>query len=106
MKVLRLTVSRVEVVYSLMVIVTAAIAFLPREINTGVYLFLFVLTLPVSIVAMVTVFMIGGPFLPLEGNIGSSVSAILIWVTLSALQMRVILLVLRHWREQREMRLS
>jgi hypothetical protein len=42
----------------------------------------------------------------LEGNIGSSVFAILTWVTLSGLQMRVILLVLRHCRGQREVRRS
>ena len=51
-------------------------------------MFTFALTFPVSVVAIVTVFIIGGLFLLLEGNIGSSVFAILTWVTLAGLQMR------------------
>lgn len=106
MKFLRLTVSWVEVLYLSVVIITAAVAFLPREINAKAYLILLVLTLPVSIIAMVAVFMAAGLFLPVEGNVVSSVLPILVWGVLSGLQMRVLLLLVRHCRELREMRRS
>jgi hypothetical protein len=68
----RFSVSLIVLVYAAIVLLTAILAFIPRETNLWAYSLLVVLTCPTSAAAIVFIFTLGGILFGATKNLGAS----------------------------------